>query len=406
MPQSLHDQITQYLSELAVSSGISLGNDNTLKVLSELENPHTTYDTIHIGGTNGKGSTTVMLATALSYNMKVGCYTSPHLIKYNERIAIYDHDKISYITDDELYSYLKAIELLCDKLDVQLTEFEILTIIAFWYFKDMTVDVACIEVGLGGRYDTTNIIDPIISIITNVSLDHTDRLGKTITEIAKDKAGIIKPNIPVITGAQNKALDIIKTEADKQKSQLYTAKYSDIQDKYDQIMSYYQKDNLPVVLTALDILSTKYNLQKNKLISQLSKFNWPGRYEHININNKLIILDGAHNPDGMKLLLNSLSHDYPDKKISFLIGFLADKEWQTMTDMIIDYKNIENIYVMDIDYYRNLSSSSISEYLSLKHNRPSTSIKNIFDATKNENILCVCGSLYLVGQIKKELSPK
>lgn len=406
MPQSLHDQITQYLSELAASSGISLGNENTLKILSELDDPHTKYDTIHIGGTNGKGSTTVMLATVLSYKMKVGCYTSPHLVKYNERIAIYDHDKISYITDDELYSYIKAIELLCEKLDVQLTEFEILTVIAFWYFKDMKIDIACIEVGLGGRYDTTNVINPVLSIITNVSLDHTDRLGKTITEIASDKAGIIKPNIPIITGANGEALNIIKDEANKQKVVLYTAKYSDIMDKYDQIISYYQKDNLPVVLTALDILSAKYNLQKDNLISQLSKFNWPGRYEHIKINDKLIILDGAHNPDGMKLLLNSLSHDHPEKKISFLIGFLTDKEWQTMTDMILEYKNIENIYVMDIDYYRNLSSSSISEYLSSKYNRSSTSIKNIFDATGNENILCVCGSLYLIGQIKKELNQK
>lgn len=406
MPQSLHDQITRYLFELAVSSGISLGNDNTLKILSELDNPHIKYDTIHIGGTNGKGSTTVMLATALSYNKKVGCYTSPHLVKYNERIAIYHDNKISYITDDELYSYLKAIELLCEKLDIRLTEFEILTVIAFWYFKDMKVNIACIEVGLGGRYDTTNVITPILSIITNVSLDHTDRLGKTITEIAKDKAGIIKPNIPIITGTQDEALDIIKTEADKQKSPLYTAKYNDIQDKYDQIISYYQKDNLPIVLTALDILSVKYNLQKNRLISQLSKFNWPGRYEHINIDDKLIILDGAHNPDGMKLLLNSLSHDYPDKKISFLIGFLSDKEWKTMTDMILEYKNIEKIYVRDIDYYRNLASSSISNYLSSEYNKSSTSIKNIFDATKNENILCVCGSLYLIGQVKKELNQK
>ncbi len=406
MPQSLHDQITQYLSELAISSGISLGNENTLKILSELDNPQNKYDTIHIGGTNGKGSTTVMLATALSYKMKVGCYTSPHLIKYNERIAIYDNDKINYITDDELYSYLKAIKLLCEKLDVQLTEFEILTIIALWYFKDMKVNVACIEVGLGGRYDTTNVINSVLSIITNISLDHTDRLGKTINEIAKDKAGIIKPNILVITGTQNEALDIIKTEADKQKAPLYIAKYSDIQNKYDQIISYYQKDNLPVVLTALDILSTKYNLQKDKLINNLSKFNWPGRYEHIKTNDKSIILDGAHNPDGMRLLLNSLSHDYSDKKISFLIGFLADKEWQTMTDMILKYKNIKNIYVMDIDYYRNLPSSFISEYLSSKYNRSSTSIKNIFDATKNENILCVCGSLYLIGQVKKELNQK
>ena len=108
----------------------------------------------------------------------------------------------------------------------------------------------------------------------------------------------------------------------------------------------------------------------------------------------------------MKLLLNSLSHDYPDKKISFLIGFLADKEWQTMTDMVINYKNIKNIYIMDIDYYRNLPSSSISKYLSLKHNRSSTSIKNISDAAKNENILCVCGSLYLIGQVKKEFNQK
>lgn len=406
MPQSLHDQITQYLSELAVSSGISLGNDNTLKILSELDDPQNKYDTIHIGGTNGKGSTTVMLATTLSYNMKVGCYTSPHLVKYNERIAIYNNDKISYITDDELYSYLKAIELLCEKFDIQLTEFEILTVIAFWYFKDMKVDIGCIEVGLGGRYDTTNVINPILSIITNVSLDHTDRLGKTIPKIAKDKAGIIKPNIPVITGAECEALNIIKKEADKQKALLYTAKYSDIQDKYDQIISYYQKDNLPVVLTALDILSVKYNLQKERLISQLSKFNWPGRYEHINIDDKLIILDGAHNPDGMRLLLNSLSHDYPDKKISFLIGFLSDKEWQIMTDMILEYKNRENIYVMDIDYYRNLPSSSISDYLSSKYNRSSIGIKTISEALKNEHILCVCGSLYLIGQVKKELNQK
>ena len=205
----------------ASSFGIKPGLERINAVLEKLDHPETAYKVIHVAGTNGKGSVVAMITSVLeNATLRVGRFISPHLIDYTERIYFCGHD----ISQDDFAKAATVVKEAADKVAAEggeaLTEFEILTAMAFWIFREEKIDYAVVEVGMGGLYDSTNVVTPVVSVITNVALDHMQYLGDTLPEIARQKAGIIKKEIPVVTAAQHVALKEIKKEAHNKKARL------------------------------------------------------------------------------------------------------------------------------------------------------------------------------------------
>ena len=326
--------------------GINLGLARIEKLLAVLGNPHKkNVKYIHIGGTNGKGSTTAFLAAILqAAGYKVGSFTSPHLHSYCERMLINGEQ----ISEHDAAALINQIIPILDKIEAEgtepPTEFEVNTAMALEYFTKKQVDYAIMEVGMGGSIDSTNVITPELSIITNVAMDHMAYLGNTVEEIAQVKAGIIKPNKPIITGAKKQAaLSVIKSVAKEQKAllwclgkevnwfnrrlingkQIFDAKINGKAhtDLAINLLGEHQLDNAVLAVSAAQMLG----ISKEAIKQGLDNTTWPGRLEVISTE-PLVVLDGAHNEDGMMALANALKEYWPEKKKIAVLGMLADKE--------------------------------------------------------------------------------
>lgn len=302
---------------------INPGLERISRLLEKLGNPHLKIKTIHIAGTNGKGSTSAILSSVLtSHGFKTGLYTSPHLIRINERFKI---DGLE-ISDEKLDYFLRQIKTLIK--DEQITFFEATTALAFYYFYEEKVDLAVIECGMGGRLDATNVVKPLVSIITNVGFDHTKYLGRSLEEIALEKAGIIKKNTPFVVGNIDLSLILLFEKKAQQlnaplnlfnrdfrisqtsKGWTYQGKktYSDLSLN---LKGVYQGENLGCAIRALEILEDKGFIQidENTLRTGLSNVVWEGRYQKVYLGDKEIVIDVAHNLDGIKALAKTLEQD-------------------------------------------------------------------------------------------------
>lgn len=380
--------------------GIKMGLDSTLKILEKLNNPQNNFKSIHIAGTNGKGSTSNFLAGCIqANNLKVGLYTSPHLKKFNERIKINNID----ISDKELISLTKEIKLISEENNINLTFFEFTTILAFLYFSRNKVDYAIIEVGLGGRLDATNVINPIASIITNIHFDHMHILGNTLLEIAKEKAGIIKNNIPLITAEKNKeVLNLFKETCNKKNSQLIEiSDYKIIELNLNNQKFIYKNKEYTIKMLgehqisnaclAIEILNL-LNLQ----VQNLENIFWKGRLQIISTN-PLIIVDGAHNIDGINKLTEFVSK--LNKKIILILALSKEKNVNELTEKILNYcshviitqgtfKPMDKEELFD---KLNFSSKEIIE-------NPCIALEKAKQICKDEIIL-VTGSLYMIHEV-------
>ena len=278
--------------------GIVLGLDSVRWILSLIGDPQDSFRTVHIAGTNGKGSVASMIASTLRVaGYKTGAYTSPHLISFTERITV-DGEPIP---ESEVVRLTRLIKARTDEQDRDraFTFFDFTTALAFEYFKNQGVDAAIVEVGLGGRLDSTNVVRPVVSVITNIALDHQEYLGNTIQEIAREKAGIIKEAIPVVTGATGDALDVIR-DAVAHKARLYTlGEDFEFKKTGEQTMSYkgiglsfddlsislrgdHQFFNASLALCTLEVLSNKgFAIDERSIRQGLSTTKWPGRLELI-----------------------------------------------------------------------------------------------------------------------------
>ena len=384
---------------------ISLELDRIEKILALLENPQEKLKIIHIAGTNGKGSVSSMLAQILTeQGYKVGLYTSPHLKKYNERIKINNTE----ISDEDFYNLINNIIEKAENNKIHLTEFEILTAVMFEYFFKNNIDYAVIETGLGGRYDATNCIKtPLLSLITSVSKDHTERLGDTIEKIAFEKAGIIKENTPVIFDKNNSGAKVLTEVALKKKAKIYYPEKCEIflekeknylvlnNKKYElSLLGKYQAENGALVLCAVEVLQKLGLLIEEKSIKTgLKNVKWPCRFEYIKEKN--IILDGCHNPDGANLLKESLDFyfPYPQKRI-FVYTSLKNK----------DYKNIQkNLFTArDLVYHLDINSEKFTgknDVEMAKYSINSEELKTIINKKEKDDLLIICGSLYALGNI-------
>lgn len=365
---------------------INLGLERISAILEILGNPQDKLDCFHIAGTNGKGSVCAILASVLQeYGKKTGLYTSPHIFEYTERIKINGED----ISKEDFAYYVTNICEIADKNQIHLTEFEILTAAAFKYFADNNVDVVVLETGLGGRFDATNVIKKnLCAIITHIDLDHTERLGNTKDKIAFEKAGIIKPNCPVVT---SEGYEAIKDAADAQNSLLlFTAPFADTTNL--SLKGTYQQENLALALTALKLVFPE--IPQSIVDEGLKKVKHPCRFQVI--EDKNLIIDGAHNPNGITGLRESLDYYYPNKYRRFVFGCLRNKDYKKMMEIL--FEQGDEIYF----YHFNNKNSCTVEELQTACQFQSKEFKSLTELPQKENTMTiVCGSFYMLQEIIK-----
>lgn len=384
--------------ELLTSQGkfhINLGLERVQKTLALIGNPQDKLKFVHVAGTNGKGSVCAMLSSIISSaGLKIGLFTSPHVFEYTERIKINDKE-----IDEETFAkkIFEVVEL-AERNEINLTEFEILAVVAFDYFAKNNVDIVVLETGLGGSFDATNVIkDNICSVITHIDLDHTDRLGDTIDKIAYEKAGIIKENGPVVINENNSGLEVIKKVASEKKSKVLFSP-NDIKFPEDlSLKGTYQKENLALVLTVVDILNKNgFNISKDSVENGLKFVKHPCRFEYLKEQN--IIIDGAHNPDGTKALRESLNYYYPNQKIRFIFGCLNNKNYDQMMKNLFTPK--DEIYF----YHFNSENSCTFEELA----QCCKFISKPFQSYKRDTdtLTVVCGSFYMIKELLTKIGVK
>lgn len=421
-----YNEALAYLDSLG-KFGINLGMERIEALLKELGNPEQQVRTIHVTGTNGKGSVTSMITNILLVSgLKVGKFTSPHLVRYNERIEV-DGKEIS----DEDFALVvtavrRAVESVMAKGTNQPTQFEVLTAAAFLHFALQKLDYAVIEVGLGGLWDSTNVITPVVSVITNVSLDHTDRCGKTVEEIAMQKAGIIKDGVPVVTAAEGEALGPIQAMAlfkqaplyiygkaftgqevsSSMEGQTFTLSAGDYHSNYEvKLPGAHQILNTAVAVVAAK-LASKQDSRINELALHqgVAVTKWPGRLERIS-QKPDVILDGAHNPAGAAVLRAALDKYYRGKKICFIFGMMGDKDISQVITTL--FRKEDTIYTVRADEgTRAAEPEALAEQIGLQAKAMhdlSAAYKTALTEVGEDGLVCVCGSLYLVGTFKKML---
>lgn len=384
---------------------IKLGLDRIKSTLEYLGNPQEKFKSVLIGGTNGKGSTTFYLSNlACKFtDYKIGRYTSPHLVSWNERFVINENIVMGKIIEETTYDTLKKIEDFEKKYPEYgtLTEFEIYTAIAFELFAKEKTDLVFLEVGMGGRLDATNTVstkNTISSVITNISLDHTKALGETIEKIAYEKAGIIKEENLIITGAEEPALTVIKKKSDESKTALFHV-------ESDKEKSYVDK-NINLSVKAWEVISKKIKTNNNNSdkVAFLKGLQFPGRFHHIKEQN--LLLDGAHNPGAAKELKKLITKDFTNKKMVYIIGIL-DKDYESFINDLIPENS--SVICTEPKSGRATKKETLADCISKAGGNPILAY-DVKDAIKKARILehdliVITGSLYLVGEAL-ELIPR
>jgi dihydrofolate synthase/folylpolyglutamate synthase len=388
---------------------------------------------IHIAGTNGKGSTAKILSECLmASGYKTGLYISPHILKINERIQI----DSANISDKDLIKINRKYEKLAKKC--KLTFFEHITALAFIYFTQQKVDIVVLETGLGGRFDATNVIMPILSIITSVGFDHTEILGSSLSKIAFEKAGIIKDNIPVVCGFIPKvALNKISDIANQKKSEVYLfgkdflalnlvynwqkfyqkIRYKGLNIKFDfnlSLLGNSQVYNSAMVLCACELLKQKcYNIKFGELKTIFSKIRWDARFDvrDIKVKGKKIklLIDGAHNLQAVSNFLKLYKKSpFSKEKIKIIFAIMQEKDYKNIVKRVS--KIVGEIYLININNERAVSNKILekefSKYIDHEKILKFESIKECFKKFKNNDVVVVVGSFYLAGLILKFIEDK
>lgn len=384
-----------------------------------LHHPEKTFKSIHIGGTNGKGSTLQYIhQTLLEADVKVGTFTSPYVVDFNERITFNG----AMISNADLLYYINKIywvqETYRNEYQEQITFFELVTLISFLYFKDKAVDLVLYEVGLGGTLDATNVITPILSIIVSIGYDHMGVLGNTLESIANNKLGIVKEGVPLISGiTQDSLIPQFETHCKKVNAPLYLTNQIPLKQlKVGQVSTFsydntpytitmqgqHQINNVKVALKALDILQHDfgYHIPKEAVQTGLKRASMPGRFETING----VILDGAHNINGVKAALSTLNTLYPNAHKTLIFTVMADKDYGPMLDELTQSAN--QIVFTEIPYFRSAKADVL--YSESKHPNK-VSEPNYINALNHINvspnhITLITGSLYFISVVRRHLT--
>tara|TARA_X000000368_G_scaffold203993_1_gene160983 strand:+ start:532 stop:1722 length:1191 start_codon:yes stop_codon:yes gene_type:complete len=374
---------------------------NINKLSKYLNNPHNSFKSVHIAGTNGKGSTAHMIASILQEGKyKVGLYTSPHLIDFRERIKING----VMIEKDFIVDFIN--ENINFFNDNNFSFFEMTVGLAFEYFKMKSVDIAVIETGMGGRLDSTNIIFPEVSVITNISYDHVQFLGNSIEDIAREKAGIIKSGIPVVIGEkQNDIVNIFINKAEEKKSRIFFAEDFDVNEYECELKGSYQNKNIKTAIAAIELLNnSEISINEKNIKDGLNKIiqntGIRGRWEIIG-NKPLIICDIAHNIDALSIVINDLKL-INSNKIHFVLGFVNDKNLDSIVDL---FPESSNYYFARPNIERGLDELELQELFN-NNNRIGKSYPSVAQAFKSaikqsnlDDVIYVGGSTFVVSEV-------
>ena len=370
-----------------------LGNEGLLRLLKFLGDPQDRIPFVHIAGTNGKGSVCLMIAKALeSAGKRVGLFTSPFITVFNERIRINGEN----IADGDLVRHTVTIKKAVDTIGVELSSFAKITALAFLYFYEQKCDVVVLETGLGGRLDATNVIKkPLLSVITKIALDHTEYLGEDLSQIAAEKCGIIKPYCPVITlsSQEEEALSVIKEFAEKNHSKLLLSEESC--DFELGLRGEYQKQNAALAFSVLKFLG----IAEAAIRHGFKESRWPARFEFLSDD---LLIDGAHNPDGISALLASLKK--LNRPVHFVVAMMRDKNFEKSAKLIDSFGG--TITVTQLDMPRCLKTVEFSDCFStpLVEPDPVKAVRGALETAKDGELVCVLGSLYFAGKIRKEFT--
>ncbi len=399
--------------------GIKLGLSTIKNILDGLGNPQDKFKCIHIAGTNGKGSIASILASVLTASgYKTGLYTSPHLVRFNERICINNIP----ISDGNVLAAYEAVKR-THFGSREPTFFECTTAMAFFEFERQHVDWAIIETGMGGRLDATNIIHPTVSIISNISIEHKSYLGHTIAEIAREKAGIIKEKTPAITGVKQKsAIAVLENIATDRLAPLYRlGRQFRVRRNKEQTFTYFgmehtwhnlqigllgnfQVDNAAIALAACEILRRdQVVLPLDAIRTGLLETNWPGRMEVVS-KSPCIILDGAHNLSGARNLAVYLSDHLAGCKITLVAGMLDDKPYHAMLQHLLPICNRLILTRPKIDRALPTETLNVAARRMISDitciDDVGKAVEHAIQTTAQDEVICIAGSLYVVGEAK------
>lgn len=412
--------------------------DRMRELLSNLENPQNNLPTVHIAGTNGKGSTLAYLRNLLQISGKtVGSFTSPFMISFNERISVNGIP----ITNDELLKVFKIVYPVVLKMDENQngpTEFEMITAMMLVYFKNHPVDIVLVEVGIGGKYDSTNVINPLLSIITTIDFDHMAILGDTLEKIAFQKAGIIKENVPIVVGNVAKdPLKVISQQATLLNSPIYylnqdfKVNYHNmnnwkikfdfknsnltIKDLESTLIGKYQAENAGVAIEAYLILMEQFKQKVNTsdILKGIEHTTWMGRFELLS-KNPNVFIDGAHNEPAIKEISEFITNnsDFRTGKLYIIVAILADKEAETMLSTL---SNINDAQII-LTRFKQPTNREIFDVGLIKHHKNFINLKvidnwkvainQIFGIMDKEDSLIITGSLYFISDVRNYIKEK
>jgi dihydrofolate synthase/folylpolyglutamate synthase len=422
------NEAIEYLQNLT-KFGFNFGLGRVEELMRRMGNPHQKLRVIHVGGTNGKGSTSTMIASIMQASgYKVGMFTSPHLHSYCERYWI-NGNEISKERIAELLTVLKPhLEKMVEEGFEHPTEFEVSTALAFVYFFQENVDFLVLEVGLGGAIDSTNVVTPLVSVLTNVGMDHMDYLGNSIAEIATVKSGIIKAGVPVVTAADDSdALKIIREVSSKnnctlvelgrdvnweikkstvegQEFNLHTPE-GEYQNLFIKLAGQHQVVNAATAVAAVEALGKSgYHISKDIIRQGLAEATWPARLEMVNQSPR-VLLDGAHNLHGAYTLRKALSEVFSYRNLILVFGMLGDKEREKVVAQLAPLAKV--VIVTKPNSPRAGDWEKIADEVS-KHIIEVHLIENIHQAVRkamdiagDEDLVCVTGSLYMVAEARE-----
>ncbi len=395
------------------------GLGRTQALLRLQGNPERKLKFIHIAGTNGKGSTAAMLASVLRQaGYRTGLYTSPYILKFNERMQVNGAE----ISDEELAEITEYVQPLADSLAEHPTEFELVTCIAMEYFARHECDIVVLEVGMGGELDSTNVIDaPEAAVIVNIGLDHMQVLGDTVEEIAQAKAGIIKDGCDCVLYAQKPSVEAVFEQACAQRNaRLHRADMGNLRpishglegQVFDwkemralriPLLGEHQLHNVSVVLTALEVLAAKgWNLPETAIRAGLEGVTWPGRFQLMR-KNPLFIIDGGHNAQCLEALVGAIRDYLPGRKLTFLNGCMADKDYGEMFRMLAPYAR--EFVTVTPDNPRSLPAQELAKHLE-RYKLPVCACESVAEGVRTaiehagrDGVVCACGSLYMISAI-------
>jgi dihydrofolate synthase/folylpolyglutamate synthase len=422
--------------------GIKLGLDNTNRLLSLLDNPQQSFTSIHVAGTNGKGSTSAMMASVLrTAGFRVGLFTSPHLVSFTERIRVNNAE----VEESEVVELTREVRDVVEREEHSAlsthgpfspTFFEFVTAMAFLYFRRRGVEWAVVETGMGGRLDATNVLIPRISVITNISYDHREFLGRTLKEISSEKAGIIKSGIPVISSAQEpEAMEVITAKASEKKSDLFvygkdftshpgrvdmhgvTFDYRGrerLNDLYVPLPGIYQIENASLAIKAMELIMERESITYDVIREGMRHTRWQGRLELMRKEGCTydILIDGAHNPSASRTLADSLKRYFTPSygRTILILGIMGDKDIQGIMEPLLPVPS--EIIVTAPDYERAAPPEKLAEYARGMGfaSRITHSVKEAIDLavktagnSPQKTLLVITGSFYTIGEAKMYL---